>query len=77
MSGSVPDPRLDQDHTMPFTGAKAGDLRTVVNFIIDVDVEYGMGVEVLDCILAEVDHADNDGGYLQKGIWRAICEWDL
>jgi len=68
----------------PFSGLRFRDIRSIIDFIADVDREHSMGVEALDVILGDYRHHINfEAGKtgvnfnVDEAIGHAVCEWDL
>lgn len=53
----------------------------ILHFLASVEDQFGMSVEALDAILAELLSTDPEGmtgeEQVNAAISRAVCEWDL
>jgi hypothetical protein len=58
---------------MPHSHVDAGQLCILLDFLIDTDKHYGLGIEALDCIVFTL----RTGGTIQDAITMAKCEWDI
>lgn len=63
----------------PFSGVPFVDLRTLADFIRDVDTEHGMGVEALDVVIGDIQFCQKHKKpfSVAETIFHATCEWDL